>query len=123
MMKVVLNASQKDISPECREIFSDVLNDWSCKYIESALKYDFIVGNQAFRPNESITKVEALKLIFQARNIKKRYETKNWQEDYISSAYYLGYIDEKFTDYNSSASRGFIFTTLARTYIDYSYSR
>lgn len=121
IMKIVMNASGKEIQTECREIFKDVPNDWSCKYIESALEYDFIVGNQRFRPDENVTQVEALKLIFQARNIDKRYSTDYWQEDYISSAYYLGYIDEKFKSYNIFATRGFIFQTLARTYNEYTY--
>ena len=81
--------SIEKIIESCRKIFSDVSTDWGCKYIESALEYDFIESNLRFRPNENVTKVEALKLIFQARNIEKRYTTLYWQEDYISSAYYL----------------------------------
>lgn len=63
--------------------------DWGCKYIESGLQYEFIESNLRFRPQENVTKVEALKLIFQARSIEKKYTTLYWQEDYISSAYYL----------------------------------
>jgi hypothetical protein len=41
-MKLVMNISGKKIQTDCREIFADVDDDWSCKYIESALEYDFI---------------------------------------------------------------------------------
>ncbi len=122
-MKVVLNASGKKVIDRCTKIFWDVSSDWWCKYIESALEYDFIESNLRFRPNENVTKVEALKLIFQARNIEKRYSTLYWQEDYISSAYYLWYIDEKFKDYNSFASRTWIFQVLARSYPEYTYKK
>ena len=122
-IKVILNASEKKIIDKCTKIFWDVTADWWCKYIESALAYEFIESNLRFRPNENVTKVEALKLIFQAKNIQKRYNTLYWQEDYISSAYYLWYIDSKFKDYNSYASREWIFQILARTYTGYSYKK
>ncbi len=120
VMKIIINLSGKTINQNCREVFLDVPNDWACKYIETALDSGFIVGKQAFRPDENITKVEALKLIFQAKEIAKRYQTTSWQEDYISSAYYLGYIDEKFKDYNASATRGWMFEIVAKTYKDFS---
>jgi len=118
IMKVIMNMSEKDISLECNEIFSDVDADWWCKYIESALKYEFIVENKNFRPNDSISRVEALKLVFKARNISKAYDTWFWEEDYISTAYYYWYISEKFSDYNKIADRWWIFALAAKTYSD-----
>ena len=100
-----MKLSQVEISDSCREIFIDVTDDWGCKYIESALEYEYISGNQLFRPNDSVTKTEALKLIFKARNIDKAYNTEYWQEDYVSTAYYRGYIDEKYANYNETATR------------------
>lgn len=117
--KIMMNISGKEIVSECQGSFWDVPNDWSCKYIESALKEGFIVAAPTFRPNDSITQTEAIKLILQARNIEKRYNTSSWQQDYISTAYYLWLIDEKFSDYNITASRGWIFQLSARTYSDF----
>jgi len=121
IMKVIINLSEKELQEECREIFADVANDWGCKYIETALENGFITWNRWFRPDDFVTQTEALKLILQARWIGKKYETDNWREDYISTAYYLWYIDKKFSDYNTFASRGWIFSAAARTYSDFSY--
>ncbi len=118
IMKVIMNMSGKEVSPTCREIYDDVDADWGCKYIESALEHEFIVSDRAFRPNDSITRVEALKLIFKAQNISKSYDTWYWEEDYISTAYYHWYIDQKFSDYNSIATRGWIFSAAAKTHSD-----
>jgi len=85
----------------------------------SALDNDFIEWLQGFRPNDRVTKTEALKLIFKAKNIEKSYNTSYWQEDYISTAYYKGYIDEKFKNYNETASRWWIFLTASRTFTEF----
>ncbi len=119
--KVIMNISNEKVEDTCEWIFADVLYDWGCKYIESALKHAYITWKQGFRPDENLTKAEAMKLILLARWIGKRYETNFWQEDYISTAYYLWYIDEKFSDYNTFATRGWIFTIVAKTYKDFSY--
>lgn len=116
IMKVIINASNTQVQEVCREIFLDVEYDWWCKYIETALEQWYITGNQKFRPNAPLTKTEALKLIFKSRSIDKAYTTNSWQEDYISTALYLWFIDEKYWDYNKVATRGWIFSVLAKTY-------
>ena len=120
IMKIIMKLSQVEISDSCREIFIDVTDDWGCKYIESALEYEYISGNQLFRPNDSVTKTEALKLIFKARNIDKAYNTEYWQEDYVSTAYYRGYIDEKYANYNETATRWWIFSVTGKTFPEFS---
>lgn len=120
MMKIVMNVSWEELLSECREIFDDVDNDWGCRYIESALEYWYITWNEAFRPSDIVTQTEALKLIIQATWIGKSYDTWVWQEDYISTAYYLWFIDEKYTYYNEKATRWWIFSAAAKTYSDFS---
>lgn len=120
VMKIVINTSDSELREKCRGVFVDVIHDWGCKYIETALDNGYITGNQWFRPNENLTKSEALKLIFKSRWIEKRYETNNWQEDYISTAYYLGYIDKKFSDYNLAATRWWMFEVIAKTFPSFS---
>lgn len=119
IMKIIINISGIEIMDNCREIFTDVNTDWGCKYIESALENNFITGNELFRPDDSVTKTEALKLIFKARWIKKAYATQYWQEDYISTAYYYWYIDEKYSYYSESATRWWIFSVLGKTFDEF----
>lgn len=120
IIKIIMNISKIEIQDTCREIFVDVDSDWGCKYIEAALENKFITGNQSFRSDDNITKTEALKLIFKAKGIEKSYNTEYWQEDYVSSAYYLWYIDEKFSNYNEIATRGWIFSLVGKTYPEFS---
>jgi hypothetical protein len=120
MMKIIMNISEIVIADNCREIFTDVQADWWCKYIESALENDFITWNQMFRPDDSITKTEALKLIFKSQRIEKLYNTNSWQEDYISTAYYKWLIDEKYTNYNQLATRWWIFSVAGKTFPEFS---
>jgi len=116
MMKIVMKVSWKNVVDTCIWDFWDVSNDWWCKYIESALKSWFIAKNESFRPNDTITKSEALKLIFKSRGKKKIQETDSWQEDYMESAYEYWYIGKRYNDYNTVATRGWIFDITANTY-------
>lgn len=119
VMKIIIGLSDLEIQNECKGIFTDVENDWACKYIESALESDYIVWDGPFRPNENITRTEALKLIFKAKNIEKAYTTEFWEEDYISTAYYYSYIDEKYSNYSQAATRWWIFSVAWKTYEDF----
>jgi len=120
IMKIIINASEvKEELEECKYIFADVEWDWWCKYIEAALKSWFITWNEWFRPNDNVSISEALKLIFNARWISKRYNTWDWEQDYISSAYYLWYTENKENNYTQAATRWWIFSALAQSYDDF----
>ena len=108
------------VTPEekCEWKFSDVTNDWGCKYIEWMLSAGYIAANPTFRPDDNITKSEAVKLIFKARKIEKKYSTQNWQEDYAKTASELWLVDP-YTDYTANALRGWIFRLAARGFEDY----
>jgi hypothetical protein len=117
MIKIVAKVAGGEVAEKCEGKFSDVASDWGCKYIEWALKEGFISSNNGkFRPNENITKTESLKLIFKARGIQKIYNTSNWQEDYMKTAYDLKLIEQQYTDYNTNALRGGIFSVIYKTY-------
>jgi hypothetical protein len=73
------------------------------------LEKEYIAANPSFRPEDNITKTEAMKLILKVQDIAKVQETDNWQEDYMLTAYEYGIIDAKYTDYNADATRGWIF--------------
>lgn len=115
VMKIVMKLSWKTITDTCRWAFSDVPADWWCKYIEAALDAWYIAVNPTFRPDDNITKTEAMKLVLKAKWVQKIKETNAWQSDYMETAYFYGIIDEKYTDFNANAYRGWIFTIATAT--------
>ena len=111
-MKIIAKLSWKEVENKCDWIFADVdKNGWGCKYIEFAYRENLIAKNKNFRPNDLITKTESIKLILKAKWIKKTRITKNWQEDYMITAFEKGIIEKKYTDFNANALRGWIFAT------------
>jgi len=114
-MKVIAKLSGEEVPDVCEWIFSDVVNDWGCKYIEFALKKGYIAQNALFRPDDNLTKTEAVKLVFKVRDIEKIYTTDNWQKDYADTARDL-WLLEAYYDYNSDSSRGWIFEMIYNTY-------
>lgn len=111
-MKIIAKLSGKNVEDKCDGIFPDVdKNGWGCKYIEFAYRENLIAKNKNFRPNDFITKTESMKLILKAKWIEKTRVTSNWQEDYMITAYEKWIIEEKYTDFNTNALRGWIFAT------------
>ena len=109
-MKVTLNLSGKSVPDTCNGSFSDVESDWGCKYIEAGLANGLIAANSTFRPNDTISKAEAMKLMLGARGIEKAYNTSNWQADWMNTALDNGIIASAYSDHNSAALRGWIFS-------------
>ena len=116
--KIVAKLAWVNPAEKCEWKFSDVKNDWGCKYIEWMLSAWYIAPNKTFRPDNNITKSEAVKLIFKARNIEKKYNTQNWQADYAMTAAELWLVDA-YSDYNANALRGWIFRLSARGFEEY----
>ncbi len=116
--KIVAKLAGVTPPEKCEGKFSDLTKDWGCKYIEWMLSAWYIAANPTFRPDDNITKSEAVKLIFKARKIEKKYSTSNWQEDYAKTASELGLVDT-YTDYDANATRGWIFRLAARWFEDY----
>lgn len=115
VLKVVMKLSGKNVANQCERQFIDVAADWSCKYIEAALREGYIAANPNFRPNDKITLTEAMKLILKAKGIEKTQQTENWQEDYMMTAYEYGIISEKYYNFNADATRAWIFQTATAT--------
>jgi hypothetical protein len=101
---------------QCRSEFSDVSattpNTWACYSIEALLNADLIASNETFRPEDNITKAEWLGMLVKAAcGDEYAYDASqpgNWQEQVVA------YADEKaivetFTDYNTLATRGWVF--------------
>ncbi len=120
MAKVTINLSGENIMNVCSGIFSDVKSsDWGCKYIEMWVNKWFFSKNSVFRPSSNISKAEALKMIMKARNVEKDSTISNWQEAYVKSALKAWLIEKEFSDYDSLATRWWIFQ-IAQNAIQYS---
>lgn len=109
MMKIVMNLSGKNVPDTCKGSFWDVTNDWGCKYIEAALVNGFIAKNASFRPDDTITKAESIKLALGARGISKATDTGDWQADWMNTAFDNSLLSAKYSDHNTKALRGWIF--------------
>lgn len=112
-MKILANQLWDNIENECDYEFADVKNDWWCKYIEWAMKNSYVAQDTYFRPNEAMTKAEAMKLILKARDIARVQKTSDWRTDDMQTAYQKWIISSDYSDYDTSATRWWIFEALA----------
>ncbi|MDC0506187.1 S-layer homology domain-containing protein [Candidatus Gracilibacteria bacterium] len=111
MLKITMNIAGKNIPETCGTThkFNDLdKNDWGCKYADAALKAGYIAKNANYRPDDNVSKVEALKLIMQAKGIERE-QNSDWKLGYVNTARNSGIIEEKFTNYDTAALRGWIF--------------
>jgi len=112
-MKVFVNLKGEPVQDTCNGYFRDVLNDWGCKYIEWSLKWWHIARNDDFRPNDSITKAETMKLILKARGIDRIQNGGDWRFVDMLTAYKKWIIEDPYYDYDTIATRGWIFEIAA----------
>lgn len=111
MLKVMMNISGKPIPDTCwaQHKFSDLSSwDWGCKYADAAVKAGYIAKNTYYRPDDNVSQVEVLKMIMKAKDIERE-QNVDWKEWYVNTAYNEGLLDEKFSNYNTAAIRGWIF--------------
>ena len=86
MLKVMMNLSSVEGTETCEGKFSDLpASDWGCKYAEAALKAGFIAANTNFRPNDLVSKSEALKMVMQAKGLAKKEGVTPWQKAYVEA--------------------------------------
>jgi hypothetical protein len=100
---------------KCENIFKDlsniVPNTWACLNVEALVKHNFIARNVFFRPEAFVTKSETLWMLIKAIWFDYSYNPKSklsWQEQLVNFAVKKGII-EKFDDFNSLATRWFVF--------------
>lgn len=108
---------------KCSNIFDDLSktkpNTWACKNIEILIEKWIISKNKFFRPEDKITKAETLAMILKASNFDYEFNEKsekNWKEQvviYATSKWIIRY----FKDYNTIATRWWVFRTANRTII------
>lgn len=108
ILKIIIKFSWKNLWDTCEWKFRDVpKNDWGCVYIETALDFWLINGNPTFRPNDKVSKIEALKMILNSKNISVE-KTTNWSDWYISKWIEL-WLFESLENGTDFSTRGFIF--------------
>ncbi len=115
MLKIMLNLAWEKPNDDCiNNTFKDILSsDWACKYTQKALSLWYISNNSYFRPNDLVTQTEALKMIFEAKNIEV-IKTTPWEDWYINKALELWYLDKKI-EKNIIAKRNFVFNIWSKT--------
>jgi hypothetical protein len=108
---MVVNSAKVDT---CTNAFADVSatnpNTWACYTVEGLLNADVIAGNSTFRPEENITKSEALGMVVKATCNDYAFDassTMTWQQQLGAYASAKGIAS--FSDYTTAATRGFTF--------------
>lgn len=118
MAKVTLNLSYEELIDRCSWIYADVFqNDWGCKYIETGKQNNYFSSNPNFNPANNVSKIEALKMIMKALSIEKSVSS-DWREWYVSWAIKNWFLEESFSDYDTPATRGWIFYLAGKAHLN-----
>lgn len=99
----------------CKNIFADVSatkpNDWVCENVEALVENNFISKNEIFRPEDNISKAEALIMLIRSIGFDFNLDLDSsisWQEQVVDYAV-KKWVVKDFSDYGMQASRGWIF--------------
>lgn len=106
---------------KCENIFADLSantpNSWACVNVEVLVDNNLISANTNFRPEDFITKAETLGMLIKAIGFDYSYNAdseKWWQEQIVDFAVEK-WVVEKFSDYDTKATRGWVFTVADTT--------
>ncbi|MDD4151377.1 MAG: S-layer homology domain-containing protein [Candidatus Gracilibacteria bacterium] len=115
MLKVMMNLSDSTVENKCEGKFTDLpATDWGCKYAEAALAAGYIAANSKFRPNDNVSKAEAIKMVMKAKGLEKDSTAGlSWEAAYVKAAVAAKLVDASFTDYTTAAKRGFTIESAA----------
>ena len=99
----------------CDNEFSDVTattpNNWACYTVEALADANLIAKNPKFNPEQNITKAEAVAMMVKATFPDYAYDASkstSWQEQVVAFAVNKAIVPN-FTNYNTPATRGFVF--------------
>lgn len=100
---------------KCDNIFKDLSdtkpNTWACRNVEVLVDNNLISKNENFRPEDKITKSETIAMLIKAIGFDYKLDpnsSKNWQQQVVEYAA-SKWVIELFTDYNTDATRGWVF--------------
>ncbi|MCP4523938.1 MAG: S-layer homology domain-containing protein [Candidatus Gracilibacteria bacterium] len=120
---IAMRLAKLEKKSSCSNIFSDISatnpNDWACVHIEPLVEKELISKNDVFRPGDNITKAESLKMLIKAIGFDFEYDASSsvsWQKQYVDFAVENEILDN-FTDYNTLASRGWVFMVANHTIV------
>ena len=104
-----------DKKASCDNTFADVSattpNNWACYSVEALSDANLIAKNTNFNPEANITKAEAVAMMVKATFPDYAYDASkstSWQEQVVSFAVSKGIVSS-FTNYDTAATRGFVF--------------
>lgn len=110
--KVAAEIAGIEPNSSCEGKFSDVSattpNTWVCGYVEALLEAGKLSANENYNPERNLSKTESLKMMLEAAGDEVVYDNATWQADFVAHAVANAYIST-FTDYNTAATRGFVF--------------
>lgn len=107
-VKVMMNLSSVTVVDNCNGDFADLTSaDWACKYAETALANGMVAGNANFDGERLLSNIEALKMVFQGRDLERNDNT-DWRAGYVDAGVEMG-INNAFTDYDTAVTRGQFF--------------
>ena len=86
--------------------------DWAWKYAETAVDKGFVSANATFNPGRNVTKGEGLKMLMNVTQVAKASGGANFWADYVKGGVDAGIV-ESFSDYDTAATRGWIFKVAA----------
>ncbi len=87
-LKMILASSKTEVTDGSGLIFSDVVeSDWFHSYLNTALQLGIISGysDGTFKPNETVNRVEALKILLEANKVSLS-EGDEWYDKYLDFA-------------------------------------
>ena len=134
LLKIIIEGSKINLDVTTTTPFKDIdYTQWYAPYVEKAYSSGWINGynDGTFKPTQTITKVEALKIIGKAQNwqlptsttniqsIFKDIEIPSWYKPYVSYAETNNYLEEKGPNFSptSEMTRGSISEIIYRTII------
>lgn len=99
----------------CKNIFWDVSanipNDWVCKNVEALVENNFISKNDNFRPEDNISKAEALIMLIRSIGFDFTLDsnsTVSWQKQVVDYSV-TKWVVKDFSDFGVEATRWWIF--------------
>jgi hypothetical protein len=133
LLKIIMNSKGLDTNFDYNYTFPDIDRDmWYASYVSTAYKQGYVNGNNGyFYPNNTVTKAESLKIIFNIFGIEKAINLDDhvfpdvnmneWYAGYFKTARDNGFIDtpeDEFIYPHSLMNRGEIAEIIYRVIVD-----
>lgn len=123
---IIAKVAEVPEKQDCENLFWDMTktkpNSWVCARVEALLDAWIIAKNKYYRPEEFVSKAEAVWFILKSlysEDYNKSYDKNySWEENAISFAEDIEILKEEVSDYSQKASREFIFKIIYNALIN-----